>query len=214
MVKQNYILIGLVIIFLATGIFLATRTQDKIASSPLNTPTTIENRVETKPIFVSPISDPLARITKKSFGIYVSPKNSPVSPEKFTGYHTGVDFEVFPTEQNQDIAISTICDGKILEKQQARGYGGMIVQSCSLDNKPITVVYGHIKLSSVSVAIGDDHSAGSFLAFLGQGYSTETDGERKHLHLGIHKGIIPDTRGYVQTENELNKWIDIQDYLK
>lgn len=212
--RQNYILIGLAIIFLATGIFIATRTQDKDMPNLLNMSTTTENITETKPVFVSPISDPLARITKKPFGIYISPKNSPVSPEKFTGYHTGVDFETFSTEQNQDIAINAICNGKIFEKQQARGYGGMIVQSCSFDNKPITVVYGHIKLSSVSVAIGDNLRAGSFLAFLGQGYSAETDGERKHLHLGIHKGITPDTRGYVQTENELNNWIDIQKYLK
>jgi len=137
-----------------------------------------------------------------------------VLPEKFTGYHTGVDLEAFSAKQNQGVAISAICDGKILEKQQARGYGGMIVQTCSLDNKLITVVYGNIKLSSVSVAIGNNLHAGSFLAFLGQGYGAETDGKRKHLHLGIHKGITPDTRGYVQAENELNNWIDIQKYLK
>src|SRR5579863_6635904 len=40
-----------------------------------------------------PISGGLSRVTKKPFGIYVTPQNSPVQPEKFTGFHTGIDFE-------------------------------------------------------------------------------------------------------------------------
>ena len=90
----------------------------------------------------------------------------------------------------------------------------MVVQSCLIDNNPITVIYGHIRLSSIKNSIGDILNAGNFLGFLGTGYSVETDGERKHLHLGIHKGEAVDTRGYVQTESELKNWIDIKEYLK
>lgn len=213
MTKRNYILIGLVI-FLATGIFIAIRVQDEKTSSAPGATSSTKNQIETDSVFASPVSDALARITKKPFGIYVSPQNSPVSPEKFTGYHTGVDFETSPTEQNKDISIVAICDGKFLEKKWARGYGGMIVQSCLLDNSPITVIYGHMRLSSVKNSVGEILKTGNFLGFLGIGYSTETDGERKHLHLGIHQGEKIDTRGYVQTESELKNWIDIREYLK
>ncbi|NTU99252.1 hypothetical protein HGA64_04600 [Candidatus Falkowbacteria bacterium] len=51
------------------------------------------SEAKTGDVFVPPISDALSRVTKKPFGIKVSPKNSSVSPERFTGYHTGVDFE-------------------------------------------------------------------------------------------------------------------------
>jgi hypothetical protein len=34
-----------------------------------------------------------AGLQKKPFGIYITPENSPVQPENFTGYHTGIDVE-------------------------------------------------------------------------------------------------------------------------
>jgi len=179
-----------------------------------STKTITKNELPSKQIFVSSINNALSRITKKPFGIYISPINSPVTPEKFTGYHTEVDFETFSTEQAEDIKVTAICTGKIIEKKQARGYGGMIVQSCLIENSPIAIIYGHIRLSSIKNSIGEILNAGDFLGFLGTGYSTETDGERKHLHLGIHKGETVDTRGYVQTESELKNWIDIKKYLK
>jgi hypothetical protein len=163
--------------------------------------------------FTAPINNPLTRVTKKPFGIYVSPRNSPVTPEKFRGYHTGVDFETFPEEQDVDVSVAAICEGKILEKSKASGYGGVVVQSCSLDNNPITVVYGHIQLASVKNSIGDVVKVGDFLGFLGTGYSAETDGERKHLHLGIHKGEMIDIRGYVNIQSELKDWIDFVLYF-
>ena len=38
-----------------------------------------------------PIGQTEERITKKPFGIKISPENSPISPERFSGYHTGID---------------------------------------------------------------------------------------------------------------------------
>ena len=50
-----------------------------------------------------PIESALKRVTKKPFGIYVTPQSSPVKPEKFKGYHTGVDFEILPSEKNKEV---------------------------------------------------------------------------------------------------------------
>lgn len=161
-----------------------------------------------------PIANALLRLTKKPFGIYITPKTSPVQPEKFTGYHTGIDFETTPAEANIDVPIFAACDGKLLMKKYATGYGGVAVQSCILDNNPVTIIYGHLRLSSVIPNIGDSLKAGDKIAVLGTGYSTETNGERKHLHFGIHKGTSVNILGYVQKQSDLSGWLDAQQYLQ
>jgi len=158
---------------------------------------------------VPPIDNWSERTTKKPFGIYITPKNSPISPERFIGYHIGVDFEVFSNEQNTDVQIFAVCKGPLVVKKYASGYGGVAVQQCKLDNQDITVVYGHLKLSSVDASLGQQLSTGEKIGILGKGFSVETDNERKHLHLSIHKGKLVDILGYVQTSEELNDWIDI-----
>ncbi|MDP2946439.1 MAG: hypothetical protein Q8N61_03265, partial [bacterium] len=89
-----------------------------------------------------------------------------------------------------------------------RGYGGMAVQSCNINNQPVMIVYGHLKLESIGPKIGNELLAGSVIGILGRGYTSETDYERKHLHLGIHKGTKVDTLGYVAIEAELKNWMD------
>lgn len=160
-----------------------------------------------------PIINPKPRITKKAFGTYVTPGDSPVSPEKFTGYHSGVDFETTPDEQSADISIFAICDGKITQKRSAQGYGGVLVQQCTIDNQSVTVIYGHLKLSSISQQVGDSLQAGKSFALLGNAYSTETDGERKHLHLGIKKEFSSSILGYVQEKARLDEWLDAANLL-
>ena len=148
-------------------------------------------------------------MTKKPFGIYITPKTSPVQPERFQGYHTGTDFEIFPEELNTDVSVHAICTGKIAVKRSASGYGGVLVQNCSeLSSQPITVIYGHLKLASITKNAGDTLNAGDEIGFLGKAYSSETDGERKHLHLGIHKGSSISILGYVQSQSELSGWVD------
>ncbi|HZZ99469.1 MAG TPA: hypothetical protein VFK07_02035, partial [Candidatus Paceibacterota bacterium] len=49
---------------------------------------------------------------------------------------------------------------------------------------------------------------GDFIGNLGKGYSSQTDGERKHLHLGIHKGSAVDITGYVSSDDLLSNWLD------
>jgi murein DD-endopeptidase MepM/ murein hydrolase activator NlpD len=161
-----------------------------------------------------PIANALSRITKKPFGIYITPQNSPVSPEKFKGYHTGTDFETTAEEQDTDVKISAACDGKLLLKKYATGYGGVMVQSCVIDGENVTVLYGHLKLESIPLKVGDAIVAGQNIGILGKGYSTETNGERKHLHFAIHKGGGVVLLGYAQNKSNLSNWLNAEDYLK
>ena len=162
---------------------------------------------------ITPIDNAISRITKKPFGIKVSPQDSLVQPERFSGYHTGTDFETFENEKDKAVIVSAICSGEIIEKRKVQGYGGIIAQSCTLKDQQIIVLYGHIKLGSIKQNIGDILYAGENFAILGTGYSNDTGGERKHLHLGIIKGTKLDLRGYVQSKSELDSWIDFAKYL-
>lgn len=159
-------------------------------------------------IFNLPINRAGERATKKPFGIFIRPQNSPVQPERFSGFHTGTDFETFPDEQDLDVPIYSITNGKIIIKKTAGGYGGILVQSAIINKNPVTIVYGHLNLASINKKVGDSLIAGEQIGFLGKGYSAQTDGERKHLHLGIHKGASVNILGYVQNEDQLSDWID------
>lgn len=214
----------LVLIALLVGFFVITSlTKDPNQNNTVNNSTMddntetenvtdLENPKEqsnnTESIIVAPINRAGERITKKLYGTYVTPKNSPVSPESFTGFHTGLDFEVFESEANVDVEINAICNGELLRKTTATGYGGYAVQSCDIDGIVVTVVYGHLRLSSITAKIGEQLTAGKKLAVLGTGYSTETSNERKHLHLSIHTGTDINIKGYVQSKPELNAWMD------
>ena len=155
-----------------------------------------------------PLEKASTRTTKKPFGIFVSPAHSPVTPEKFTGYHTGLDFETTPEEQLLEIDVRAICDGQVAVKKYASGYGGVLVQRCTFNGQDVTVIYGHLNLASIQVAVSAVLHRGDVIGALGKGYSTETDGERKHLHLGIHKGAAVDIRGYVPRASDLMLWIN------
>ena len=169
---------------------------------------------KTTSAFSEPISNALARITKKPFGLKVSPGSSPVSPEKFFGYHTGVDFETAPAEQNLEVAIYAICPGSLVLKKYASGYGGVAVQQCQINGDDVTIIYGHLKLSSINGELNKILKAGQLIGILGQGYSPETGGERKHLHLGIRLGKQINLLGYVQKLADLNQWLDVSNLLK
>lgn len=161
-----------------------------------------------------PISDSLARITKKPFGIFVEPGRSPVPNERFIGWHTGTDFEVFRSEADKRLPIYAICSGQLLMKKEAIGYGGVIVQSCTIAGQPVTVIYGHLNLEdkktiNLGLEISQREEIGS-LAMAGR----FTDNERRHLHLGIHKGESIDIRGYVERRDELVGWINYQELMK
>ncbi len=177
-----------------------------------------QKTVETPPVVASSVGMPLdrasERVTKKPFAIYITKQNSPVTPERFAGYHVGTDFEAFPEEADIDVPVKAVCDGKLLQKRTASGYGGLAVQACTINNQAVTIVYGHVKLSSVTAAIGTEYKKGETIGILGKGYSAETDNERKHLHLGVHVGSAVNIAGYVQNESQLSGWMDFQDIVK
>lgn len=152
-----------------------------------------------------PINEFKKRITKKTFGMFISPKNSPVKPERFTGYHTGVDVEY--EDVKSDVPVYAIADGTVVLSRTVSGYGGVFILKINLNGLLYTVLYGHIRPSSLP-KVGQKVSKGEKLTLLGTGYSIETDGERRHLHFAILSDNRIDLRGYVQTRNELTGWIN------
>ncbi|NQU77933.1 M23 family metallopeptidase [Candidatus Falkowbacteria bacterium] len=198
-------IIILIFIALISAFFIILSSRTKIQNTNILYPQTSANR---ESLTKEPIDNALARTTKKPFAIKISPNNSPVSPEKFSGYHTGADFETFLNEQEIDINIFAICTGKLLQKKYATGYGGVAVQECQVDNQDITVIYGHLKLDSIATNPNQIINKGQKIGILGQEYSSETDNERKHLHLGIHKGKDINILGYTQDKDELKNWIN------
>lgn len=160
-----------------------------------------------------PIEQFAEQATKKLFGTYITPATSPIQPERFSGYHTGVDVETTEAQQAEDVPIFALADGTLSLKKIASGYGGVIGLNFSFQGKPYTAIYGHVRLSSVTLGIGESILAGEQLGVLGTGFSDETDGERKHLHFGLIPGDDPVLLGYVNSQTELNEWVDPVDFF-
>jgi murein DD-endopeptidase MepM/ murein hydrolase activator NlpD len=222
---SHYIVAGLLVIF---GIFLlwrggmyfyqkkysanqpsSTSTSNTTTQSPSNStnsqPQTTNNQQLTT-IFALPVGNYKTGQTKKHFGQYITPATSPVQPERFTGYHTGVDIE--QVQDNTDVSVYAVSDGTVRFVSTVSGYGGVIVIQFSYQNQTYTALYGHLRIASATVKNGDKVTKGEKLAVLGAPYSSETDGERKHLHFAIHKGSSVVLLGYVQNQSELSSWID------
>ena len=155
-----------------------------------------------------PLKNMYDRVILKSFGMMITPKNSPVSPERFHGYHTGVDLEIFEDEKSMEVPVYAVCDGAMIVKERVGGYGGVVVQECIVHDMKVRVIYGHISLRSVKSDVGVQIMRGELIGILGSGYSEETDFERKHLHLSFYAQDQRDMRGYVQDQNELSQWVD------
>lgn len=225
MFKNGLLAVAGILALGTTGVWYA-RTGSRYASEPelpaqaalpLAQPavavTAGEGRGFDEPL-VPPLSDALLRVTKKPFGLRVTPETSPVQPDIFDGFHTGVDFEVFEHEFESVVPVMAVCSGRLLLKKWVPGYGGVAVQECVLAREHVTVIYGHLKLDSITPVPGARVAAGQVIGVLGQGQTEETDGRRKHLHLGIHKGTSFDVRGYVKDSSLLVEWIDVLNYLK
>jgi peptide-methionine (R)-S-oxide reductase len=153
---------------------------------------------------VPPIADFKSRITKKFFGTFVSPKNSPVQPERFTGYHTGVDIEY--TDVTVDVPVSAIAAGSVVTSEYASGYGGVLVLKFLHQAQTLYAVYGHLRPDSM-LSPNSPVTPGQIIGVLGTGYSHETDGERRHLHFAI--AVKNTITGYVSSKTLLNStWIN------
>lgn len=166
---------------------------------------TTKTQQPTHTTLIAPIAGFAERITKKPFGIYITPETSPVQPERFNGYHTGVDVEYDDT--TDDIPVKAIADGIIIASQSVPGYGGVVAIQYEINNESVIGLYGHLD-NATRLTAGTEVTGGQTVGFLGEDQSIDTDGERKHLHFGILKGTSVSYKGYVNTEAELNDWYD------
>jgi len=231
--KKWILLIVLIAILAVGGVFAYIKTRPaksstttstnttQSQSTPATTPTPTTSTIQSQ--YAMPVVNFLTGQTKKPFGIYITPATSPVQPERFTGYHTGVDIE--QVQDNTDVPVYAINDGTVKFVGKVSGYGGVLIYGTTINNQSVTILYGHIRLysggnsaaeglSSAIKSVGDSVSKGEKLAVLGTGYSSETDGERKHLHFSIHKGSQIVYLGYVQAQSQLSDWINPDDILK
>lgn len=160
---------------------------------------------------------PLSRFDDRpkllTFGLFVTPNpdQNPINPpERFVGYHTALDIETFDDEQAVEIEVSVtaVCDGQMEVARTADGYGGVLIQSCWINGQDTMVLYGHLDPASFTKQPGQSVTRGEKLAILGDEKSAESGFTRKHLHLGIHKGKEIVLLGYVQTQAELENYID------
>src|SRR3989344_2411595 len=162
-----------------------------------------------------PIDHAVNRPTPLAFGIHVTPdaEENPIDPpERFSGYHVGLDYEVTEEELDADVPIYAICSGTVIYSGFAEGYGGLIVEECRMGRESVTVLHGHLLIESLPPK-DTEVQAGDTLSILAPAKSHDSDGNRKHLHLGIHRGEASDVRGYVQSEDELTEFIDPKDIL-
>ena len=160
---------------------------------------------------IEPVAEFQTRITKKPFGISITPENSPVSPERFTGYHTGVDVEY--DDVLGPVPVRAIAAGTVRVSRRASGYGGVVAIEHTLGPSKFSAVYGHLQPTSLPT-VGQTVAAGERIGLLGAHRSSETDFERKHLHFAILKEPTIDLRGYVPTSAQLSAWHNPPDFLE
>jgi len=201
--NKKYIAVAIVVIMLDLVWRKSLRKEPISTITPTAIPSIMQTIGEKKLQFAEPVAGFKQRITKKFFGTYITPQNSPVSPEKFKGFHTGVDAEY--EDVKTDVKVSAIADGEVVSSRIASGYGGVLVIRHTIDGQIMYGVYGHLRADSM-IKSGEVVTKGQQIAVLGTGYSQETDGERRHLHLGIAKNNT--IKGYVNTKEELNNWLD------
>lgn len=152
-----------------------------------------------------------------TFGLYVTPdpQNNPINPpERFTGFHTALDFEILPEELEKEVPVYAVCEGRTLFSGTADGYGGVLVHSCNLGGQKVTVLYGHLDPGSLTKKVRGSVKTGDKLGILGDHKTQETGDTRKHLHFGIHKGTKVEFKGYVENRDELNNFIDPRQLLE
>lgn len=210
--KKNLIILGAILVLVLVSFLIYKKlyhfgkTSQSSNTQNLNTQNsdTQNSSTQTSKI-VYPIADFKARITKKPFGIYITPQNSPVSPERFSGYHTGTDIEY--QDITTDVPVYAINDGVITLARTASGYGGVIILETEINGQKHSILYGHIRPSSLS-KVGSQVKKGEQIGLLGTEYSTETDDERRHLHFAVLSDNRIDLKGYVPNQSELSGWID------
>lgn len=173
-------------------------------TNPSRPSTQQNNNTATNSEYALPTDGFWDRIELKPFGVYIEPKNSPVQPERFTGYHTGIDAEY--GDVTEEVLVRAIADGTVVISRTATGYGGVMVINHRPDHEFYSL-YGHVDPASM-VKVGDVVEQGDIIGKLAPAFSSASGGERKHLHFGIIKSAQPTIAGYVQNKSELSAWMD------
>ena len=148
-------------------------------------------------------------MTRKGFGQYVE--------DRFDGYHVGLDIEVddsLSAEQTKEIPVFAIADGTVLFKGDVSGYGGVLLIAHKIDGETINAVYGHIDSASTRLIPGIDVHKGNWIAYLGEDQTSETDGERQHLHFGLYRSEEVQLAGYVSSSKEVEQWMNPIDFFQ
>lgn len=162
------------------------------------------------------------RATVKGFGMYIDNnfyQNHLANefPNHFYGYHAAQDLESLSSEKVNSVTVPVyfVTSGTISYIGNLTGYGGVVL--VQLDGRNDTALYGHVKISGIKYKIGEHVQVDkpTILTYLGNGFSSETSSERKHLHLGIYKGQDLYFHGHEATKQILeSKWYNPTDYLK
>ncbi len=180
-------------------------------AKPLTTDNIPEIKEEPEIENTEPIDEFKERINKKPFGIFITPETSPVQPERFSGYHTGVDVEYEDIEN--EVSVFAIADGLVKYSGWVSGYGGLLAIQHTVNEKEYLAIYGHLNPDSL-VEKDEKVVQGQQIGILGEGNTNETDFERKHLHFAIYSNSDINLKGYVNNESELNDWIDPEIFLE
>jgi len=167
------------------------------------------------PTVYYPLPNYPPRVTERVYGTYYSKAKSGelACGGQFSGYHNGDDLEATPAEIDQEVPVFAIADGKVREFNRINGYGGLLIIEHTIAGQTMTANYGHVDLNQPKVTVGGTVKAGQVAAYLGAHCSSETDGERKHLHFSLHKGTIIDVKGYVQSQAALAEWLNPKEFL-
>ena len=148
-----------------------------------------------------------ARQTENPFGVFRT--------GRFTGYHSGVDVEISPSDMDKNVPVYSIYTGTVASVENASGYGGVVTIWHRLGDSQVLGVYGHLRLRDIKVSRGQKVKSGEIIGYLGANYSSETDGERKHLHFGLNKTGKKSVLGYVDSREELSEdWFDPTKFLR
>lgn len=209
--KKQFIIIGILLIFLSGCFYLS----EKIKQNPTIPVKNTNDGVVIKPDTFFPMNNYTQRLNYREFGRNLSGSEKP-NPcgNSFIGFHTGDDLETLSGEDSKEVPVFAIADGIIKQKTVVSGYGGLIVIEHNLDDQIYTSYYGHVDINKSIVNQDTAVRAGQNIAVLAFACSNESGGERKHLHFAIHKGDMIDVRGYVPVKGNLEEWINPIEFLK
>lgn len=208
MLRYHFLVIVTACAFFGAGCMPAPAEEEVSFEENVLDATELQQPVETEKemLVVYPVEGYIERRTEKWFGKYVQ--------DRFVGYYAGDDIEFTDdASRAREVPVVAIADGEVVRVGRVGGYGGLMIVRFAIKGRIITALYGHIDLGSTELRPGDLVTRGQFLANLGDHESTETDGERKHLHFGVYEGSDGRVNGYEAAQAGLEQWIDPSAFL-